>query len=157
MTALIAPTVNFVFLVVLLVVYCRKPLREFVAARHRTTRDELHRVAEQLRKAQEQYDEFSAKLAAMQAEITQLREQSRQDAEAMKLKITLEGKRVAESVRAGARVSAATMLDDLRSQITRELSARVLSRAEAIVAEQLKDSDRERLRKDFARELEAAQ
>jgi F-type H+-transporting ATPase subunit b len=154
MKTLIAPFVNVIILVCFLIYYCRKPLREFVKSRHSFIRDELQRVAEQLRLAQTQYDEFSAKLKAMETEIGQLRQLAQQDGDAMKLKILNDGRRVSGAVVTQARAAAASLFDDLKDEITRELSARVLVRAEAILQQRLQPEDRVQLRKEFVNNME---
>lgn len=157
MHSLIPSLINFAILIGLLVFYLHAPLRAFVRGRHESLRDELKRVADQLRQAQERYDEFSAKLKAMQAEIGALREQARQDGQAIKLRLIQDGQRVAQTIVEDARGAADAVLDDLKIELRRELGGMVLQSAERIIRERLKPEDQVRMRREFAREVETAQ
>ena len=155
MHTLIAPAINFFILIGLLVYFLRQPLADFVRSRHETTRDELSRVADQLKSAQEKYDEFTAKLKAMQAEIGILREQARQDGEAIRLKLVADGRRVSATVVADAKEAAVALQEEVRLDLRRELALRVVSRAETMIRSRLTSEDRVRIRGDFVHDLEA--
>jgi len=155
MHSLVVPLINLSILIAVLVYYLRAPLKAFIKIRHESVRDELERVAEQLKLAQEKYDEFSAKLKAMQAEIVVLRDQARQDGEAIKLRLVNDGKRVSVAIVMDAKAAAEALIEDLRISLKRELAASVLSRAELLVLGRLTSEDRKRFRLDFSKQVES--
>jgi F0F1-type ATP synthase membrane subunit b/b' len=112
-------------------------------------------VRNSLRQAQENFDEFSAKLKAVDVEIGALREQAKQDALLIKQKIQGDARRVAATVVADARDSAGALFSDLKGQLSSELGARVLDRAETLLRERLTGDDRARIRQEFSKQVEA--
>jgi F-type H+-transporting ATPase subunit b len=157
MHELIAPVINLAILVTLLVIYLRKPLAQFVTARHETLRDQILNVRKQLTGAQEKYEEFSAKLRTIDSEIAVLREQARQDAQGAKQRAVSEVQRLSANVVSDARAASAQLFDDLKSQLRHDLAVRALDRAEAILNARLTGDDKARLRQEFSTQVEGAQ
>ena len=157
MQTLFAPFVNFVILVGALVYYTRKPTRDFVQARHSRIRNEVQRVEGQLRTAQARYDEFSAKLKAMDAEIQAIRSQTRQDAEAMKIRIVTEAKRLSAQIVTDSKSAAEHVFADFKNQLKSQLGSAILDRAEAILRQRITAEDRIRVRREFSRQVESVQ
>src|SRR4051794_40357661 len=89
---------NFLILVIFLGYKLKTPFIEFVRSRHHTIRNEVETTQIQLRQAQEKYDEFSAKLKAIHAEVASLKEQTRQEAEAIKERLITEAHRLASGI-----------------------------------------------------------
>ena len=157
METLIAPFINLLLLVGILVWKVREPLRNFVSARHISLRDELQKTGDQLRQAQERYDEFTAKLKAIEAEISALRDQARQDAEGMKLRVLSDAKRLAALIVSDARLAGETLFSDLRMQLTTEFANRVVEKAEGLLRVRLTGDDRVRIRREFSMQVEQIQ
>ncbi|MBC7692987.1 MAG: ATP synthase F0 subunit B [Methylotenera sp.] len=157
MYALIPSVVNVLILVGIMVYFLRGPVREFVSGRSTGLRDEVVRVQAQLRDAEQKYTEFSAKLQAIDAEVVSLREQVRQDAEAMRVKTVAEAKRLAGSILVDAKDSSQSLYGDLKNQLRTELSGQVLDRAEKILKERLTGEDKLRIRREFSQQVESVQ
>jgi F0F1-type ATP synthase membrane subunit b/b' len=157
MATLIAPFINLLILVGVLVFYCRKPLQVFAETRHHTIREDLETVRNQLRNAQEKHAEFSAKLRAVDAEVSGLRAQMIQDANAMKSRIVAEAQKLSGNVIEDAKHASAVLYTEFKSSLYSELGARVLDRAEIILKERLTGDDRARIRKEFSTQVETAQ
>jgi F0F1-type ATP synthase membrane subunit b/b' len=157
MESLIAPLVNVTILIVFLSTKLKLPIRSFVSQRHLSIRDEIHSVREQLRQAQEQYDEFSFKLKAVDAEIAVLREQTKQDSVAIRQKVVNEARRVSGSIVSDAKNTAETMFSDLKGQLYFELVNKALEQAESLLRERLTGDDRMRIRQEFSRQMESIQ
>jgi F0F1-type ATP synthase membrane subunit b/b' len=157
LTALIAPAVNLAILVAFLVVKVKQPLRDHVKARHTNLKEQLLSVQDMLSKSQERYDEFSAKLKAMDAEVSALRDQAKQDAKAAKEKIAVEAKKISASIATEAKSAAGNLYTDLKGQLLSELGNRVLERAETMLKERLTGDDRIRIRQEFSAQVERAQ
>ena len=65
METLIAPAFNLAILLAVLFYYLKTPLKHFLQDRHNLIAKELEDVRSILRSAQEKYDEFSAKIKAV--------------------------------------------------------------------------------------------
>lgn len=157
MSELFAPTINLIILVGILVYYTRHPIKKSVQDRHASLRDELARVRDLLRQAQEQYNEFSSKLKAIEAETTALRQQAVQDAEAAKQRLVNDAQRMSLGISSDARKAAESLYGELKSQLASEVGGRVLERAEAILRDRLTGDDRARIRKEFSTQVETVQ
>lgn len=157
MHGLIAPTINVLILVGIFAYFLRTPLKQFVRGRYVNVKDDVERVSQQLRQSQERYEEFTAKLRAIDAEITALREQARQDAEAMRVRVRNDASKLAGTIVSDARASAGSLYTEFRGQLRTELANRVLERAEALLRERLTGDDRLRIRREFSRQVEAIQ
>jgi F0F1-type ATP synthase membrane subunit b/b' len=157
MSSLVAPFFNLAVLVGVLTYYLRAPLKAFVQTRHVSLRDEIQRVRNQLKKAQEENEEFSARLGAIDTEVGSLRQQSRQDAKAMKDRILAEATRLQAGILTDARAAAGTLYSELRNELYHEFGNRVLERAEILMKERLTGDDRIRIRQEFSKQVESVQ
>jgi F0F1-type ATP synthase membrane subunit b/b' len=157
MSELFAPTVNLLILIGILAYYLRAPMKQSIRDRHAGLRDELARVRDLLRQSQEQYQEFSSKLKAIDAETTALRQQAIQDAQAAKQRLLADAQRLSMNVATDARRAADSLYVELKGQLSSEIGNRVLERAEQILRERLTGDDRARIRKEFSSQVEAVQ
>lgn len=156
MSELISPTFNLAVLIGLMVYYLREPLKQFVTGRHVELRDELGRVRDLLQKAKVQYEEFNAKLGALDAEVAALRNQATQDAQAARQRILSEAQKLSANIATDARHSAEALYADLKDNLYTELGAAVLERTEKVLRERLTGEDRVRIQKEFSAQVEAA-
>jgi F0F1-type ATP synthase membrane subunit b/b' len=157
MSELIFPTINLAILLVILFVYLREPTRLFIRTRHEELRDELRRVRDLLINAKAKFDEFSAKLKAMEAEVQSLRDQARQDAATLKSKILAEAQSLSATIVSDSRRSAQGLYGQLKSELFVEVGHKVLDRAEAMLRERLTGDDRARIRNEFSSQVERVQ
>lgn len=154
METLIAPTVNLAILLGILFYYLREPLKTFIQQRHVSVREELVNVREMLHKAQERYDEFSAKLKAIDVEIKTLHDQAKQEAQSSKTRVLADAQKLASHIVADSRMAAQALYGDLKTQLSTELGNRVLERAESLVRERITAEDRARIKKEFSNVVE---
>lgn len=155
MESLFPKFLNLVILVSILVYYTRAPFKAFIFERHQSMKDELEKTQAQLSEAQKKFQEFSARLQAMDAEIAQLVQQSRQDAEASKVRILTEAKKMSDSIIIDAKKASEGMLAEFKDQIRSEFANQVLVRAETLLRGKLTGDDRLRIVKDFSKQVEA--
>src|SRR5688500_8433933 len=106
MQTLLLPAINLGILVAVLAYYLRQPAKDFVRNRHLVLKQEVERIAEQLRVSQERFEEFSSKLKAIDVELTALREQTQQDAEVMRNKVLNDARKLSLSIVADAQTAA---------------------------------------------------
>lgn len=157
MYALVAPLVNFSILVGVLVYFLREPFRQFVVDRHRNMDETVKKVRQLLRDAQEQHDEFSAKLKAIDVEIAAMREAAKQDALSSKSKILGESQRLSALIVSDARVASENIFGDLRSKLRTEMVSRIFDRVEVLVKDRLTGDDRAKIRQEFSIQVESVQ
>jgi F-type H+-transporting ATPase subunit b len=148
-------TINTIVLLFILVRFTKAPLRAFVTDRHTSLRDELTAVSGKLKQSKERFEEFSAKLKAIEAEVTALRNQARQDAESMKVRTLADAKRLSETIVTDARAAAQGLYSDLRAQLRTDLAEKVLDRAERLLRERLTGEEKVRIRREFSKQVEA--
>lgn len=157
MESLIAPSFNLLILIAFMVYKLNKPVKDFVSGRHKTIREEIQSVRQELQQAQEKYDEFSSKLKAIDAEIVTLREQGQQEMTALKQRILSESRRLSLNIISDAKTAAEGLYLELKSQLYSDLSLQVLDRAELLLRERLTGADRVSIRADFSKQMETIQ
>jgi F-type H+-transporting ATPase subunit b len=157
MQELIAPTVNLVILIGILVYFLRAPLKTFVHERHVSLRDELARVRDLLNKARGEHAEFSAKLNAMGAEVASYRDQAKQDGQSSKQRIVSEAQKLSTNIVGDSRIAAEGLYSELKGQLRGELASKIMVRAEKLLRDRLTATDRERIRKEFSNQVESVQ
>jgi F0F1-type ATP synthase membrane subunit b/b' len=157
MSTLIAPVINLALLITALVIALKEPLRAFVKQRHETIGETLSKVRKMLIEAQEQHDEFSAKLKAIDVEIASLQEQAKQDAQTISSRVINEAQRVRATIVSDARINAENIFGDLKIQLRADFARRVVDRVEVLVRDRLTGDDRAKLREEFSVQVEAVQ
>lgn len=153
MSSLIASAINLGILFGLIYWKSRDPVVAFVRTRHETLRDELQKTAKDLSTAKQRFEEFSARLNAMQAEAAALRQQSKQDAQAAKIRVVDEARRLSALIVSDAKTSSEGLFADLRHQMRGEFAEKIVARAEVLLKTRLTGEDQVRMRQDFARQL----
>ncbi len=151
------PYINFTILVALLYWKLKEPVRKMVAERHSFIRDEVSRVEQLLANSKSRFDEFAARLKAIDAEVNSLRAQSAQEGEAMKLRIMADAKRLSGVIVADSQAGVRDVFSDARNELRLRLGLKVLDRAEQILRTRLTGDDRARIRQEFSRKVESIQ
>ncbi len=155
MDSLVASSVNLLILIAILVFKLRAPLKEFVAKRHESIRDEIRSVHEQLKSAKAQFNETSIRLKSVDGELASLREQTKNDIAQIHQKIIGEAKRLSTVVVSDAKLAADALFSELKGQLYSELGTRVLDRAEDLLHNRLTHDDRVRIRQEFSNQVES--
>ena len=96
-------------------------------------RDELGRVRSLLKQANEQHEEFSAKLRAIDGELNALRDQARREGEAAKQRMLTEAQKLSATIVADSKVAAQGLFNDLKANLRAEIGSTVLARAETLM------------------------
>ena len=148
---------NFSILVGLLIYKLRQPLKDFVLARHKSLREEIFSVQEQLRLASDRFEDYSKKLSQVDSEIQDLRTQLKEDILQLNQRILTEAKKASEAVVGDAKTSAQSLLSDLRADLYSDLVYRVVDRSEALVKERLTSDEKVRIQREFSKQLERIQ
>jgi F0F1-type ATP synthase membrane subunit b/b' len=132
----------------------RQPVRQFTLDRHHSISKELVEVREQLRTAQEKYNEFTGKLKSVDSETKALREQTQQEAIALKQRIQTEARHMSTVLVADAKSSSQNLFVELKEQLYHELMGRVIERTEKVVRDRITGADKDRISREFSLQLE---
>lgn len=156
METLLLPFLNFAVLVTILFFLMRKPVKAFVSGRHKTIRQNVHEVRAKLAKAQADFEEFSAKLNAVSAEETAIREQALREGRETRDRLVHFAKDRAANLVSDAKDAARHAATDLKAALRVDFAQKVIGRTEVILREKLTQDDSLRLRKEFKTQLESA-
>lgn len=156
MGSLFAPALNLGILLAILFYYLKGPFKNYVQSRHTLIRNDLGQVRELLRVAQERYEEFSAKLKAVDVEIASVRERSQQEAEQLRGRIVSHAKQAAGSILIEAKFRAESLVSESRDQLRAELGQNVVNQAERLIQNLLTGDDRARIRREFSQRVGSA-
>jgi F0F1-type ATP synthase membrane subunit b/b' len=157
LSSLLYPVINFAILVAGMFYYLSKPTKAFVQERHTVLKDELDRVQLKLVEAQRQYQDYSQRLGSMDAEITNLVQTVRSDAESARVKILTEAKRNADQIVIDSKRTAEAIWSEFRDKIRIDLANQVMARTEVLIKSKMTENVREQLRKDFSKQVESVQ
>ncbi len=154
MSGLVYPFINFAILVAILFYFLRKPTKAYTATRHSTLKDELDRVQKKLLDAQKQYQEYSQRLASMDAEVLALVQSIRSDAESTRVRIVTDAKRAADQIVIDSKRTAESMVSEFKNQIRVDLANQVITRTEALLKTKMTGDVHEQLKRDFSKQVE---
>jgi F0F1-type ATP synthase membrane subunit b/b' len=148
---------NLIIFVSIIYRFAKAPFLEFVKNRSLTLREQITEAKAKLQSAQEQYQEYRARLESMGAEVAALRSQNTQDVAAVTARIREDAAKQSQRIVAEARVAREASLEAAKGRLVGELGNLVLSRAEALIQERLTGDQRARIRREFSNQLEQIQ
>lgn len=157
MLSLVLPAINLGILIVILVWKLREPLRHFVKNRHTQLLDELKNAKTRLHEAQEKYEEFTAKLKAVDAEVSAIWDQSRQEAEAAKNRIINEARRLGAMISADAKTTSQSLIEETKFQMRSDLGMAVLIKTEKLLKEKMTSQDKAQITQEFIKQMSGVQ
>lgn len=148
--------VNLVILLGVLVWAGRKPIQSFFSDRRLQIQDELSTAAAQRDEAKSRHDRWERRRRELKAELAQLRNQSRQRAEAERDRILADAAAAAERVRQDTRAAIEQEVRRARAELRQEASDLAVQLAGGLLRAQVTDSDRERLMNEFIEKIESS-
>ncbi len=157
MSTLVLPFLNLALLLGFLGWKLKGPAKEFISGRHVTLRDELQNVRKKLADAKFKLEEAGARLKAVEAEKSQLREELRAQAKQSRTRIVTEAQRLAQQIVSDAHASAQSLAADFKGSLVEEMGQKILDRAEVFLRERVTRDDRMRIRQEFSRQVESSQ
>lgn len=157
METLIAPAVNLLALLGILAFYLKKPLSQFVVARHHSVREELDLARRALMDAQNRNNDLSARMKALDSEIELLRVQSREEAEKTGGAILAQASALAGLLLSDCQTAARAAQAEFKLELRQELATRALFRAESRLRDRLTGEDHARIRREFSFLVEQTQ
>jgi F-type H+-transporting ATPase subunit b len=145
MHELIAPGLNFTLLVILLVYFTRKPVKEMVRNRRDAIKTMVDEAAAQKSEAEKKFREFSDRLNAFESEAKAALDRAREEGETLKARIIKDAQASAERIIRDAEASSAANLNETKDQIRRETIAKAVDLAEKMIRDRLSSDDQRRI------------
>jgi len=150
---LIFSTFNFVLFVGLLFFILRKPVANFIRQRSTDIADEIEESEKILADAQKRHEEIKARLDAVDAEISELKEQMRKDGEVQGERIVNKSAQMVEKIREDAKFQAEQQVKIARQELQDEAARLAVKTAEEILKNSVNDDDHNKLVGQFLQEV----
>ncbi len=147
--AFLWPAVNLALLLAVLVYFARKPLRAFFANRRGEIEGELRSAADQLAAAEAAYAKWQRRMIDLERELEEVRETSRQRAEAERERILQDARASAERIRRDATAAVELELRRAREVLREETTQLAIELAAERLSREVSDADRDRLVDEF--------
>ncbi len=145
---------HFILLFTLLYVFViRKQFPTFVKNRHETFRDQYAKIQADLKDSQKKFEEYNSRLKAIDAEVSAIRSQVREEAEATKVRILSDSKRLSGVIVSDAKSNTLSMADDLKRSLREELVEVIMTKAVDAIKNKMTQDDLKRIRQGFSANL----
>lgn len=145
--------VNFLLLVVLIVKFSKRPVKNFLEDRRESIDRGIREAAEVKAKAQAVYDEYTERMKTLDQELNKLRSDIANAAAQDRARIVADAEETARRVKVETEALVARQAEQLEAEIRREVVEAAVDAAERAVREALTADDQRRLADAFAREL----
>jgi|GEM_PF-831641 len=149
--------VNLIIFASILYRFGKAPFVDFVASRSATLREQITDAKLKLQAAQDQFNEYRARLDSMGAEVAALRAQNAQDVAAVTARIREDAAKQSQRIVAEARVAREASIEAAKARLVADLGSMVLTRAEMLIKERLTGDQKARIRKEFSNQVEQIQ
>jgi F-type H+-transporting ATPase subunit b len=154
---LLFPLLNLALLLGVLFYFARKPIRDFFSERRGTIQAALEDAARMRAEAEARYAEWQRKLAALEAELDEIRTHSRERAEAERERILSDARAAAERIRGDARAAVQQEVERARRALREEAADLAVEIAAERLRGQVRDADRARLIDEFIERIETTE
>ena len=141
--------VNFGILVAALIYFVGKPLKKFLANRHKTIKDKIEETQKALNEAQELRTRYQDRLAKLDEEIEAFKKQILTEAEEEKKKIVDDAVKFSVKIKEQARLTAQQEQKEIARRIKEEIARLTVEDAEKLIAEKITKADHEKMVDDF--------
>jgi F-type H+-transporting ATPase subunit b len=152
-----AVLINFAIFLGLLVWKAGPPVRNYLRNRHGEISTALAEAARIEKEAAERLDEYDRKLAAVGAEVDELIEGMRTDAESERQRLIADAEATAQALKQSAQDRIEASIGRARLAIEAEVAAAAVAAAERVLREKMNDNDHNKLVDSFIASLEAGQ
>jgi F-type H+-transporting ATPase subunit b len=149
--------VDFGLFLALLVVFARRPVREFVRARALRIKRAIDEAQAQKRTAEQSAAELTQRLADLDRELAGLREEIVRSGERERAQLQAEAARAAERMRRDVTLQIESETVRARAELQAETLRQSLALAEQVLRERLSAADHQRLTRQFVETFTGAQ
>lgn len=150
---LVAGFVNFAILLGILVYLARKPTQAFLVSRRAAVVEGLAEAEKMKIAAEAKYDEYQKRLANLDAELAQIKEEIIASGETDRQAIVAEAERKASRLRRETEFLIEQQLKQLRVDLTKETVEAAMLAAEKVLRERATGDDQQRLAKAYLAKL----
>ena len=147
---------NFALLIGVLIYFARKPIQQYFAGRREQIRSEVESGADLLKQAEDRFAEWQRKLAEIDIELDEIRAEASRSARAERDRILADARAAADRMRRDARAAMEQELRRAQTELRAEASDLAAEFAEAILREQVREGDLDRLVDEFISHVEHA-
>lgn len=133
----------------------RKPVRNYLAERRDTVRNQIETSEKLLKDAEGRLAEWTRRAESLDAEVAAIRESARKAAEQEAAAIVADAEATARRIRENAAGAAESELRRARESLRREAAELAVGMAERLLREQVTDADRDRLVDEFVERVRA--
>ena len=154
-TNLLYRILNFVLMVIILVVVIRRTtIKDFFSNRQEEIRQKLASLKGDKEAAEARCSELEKQLKEFELQKKEIIEQFRADGAAEKEKIIKEARERAAQILAQASLTVEREIQSARDRLLKEMVEAAAAKAQALVAQQIKDSDQDHLVGEFIERVE---
>lgn len=148
---------NFVALMFILIKFGAKPIGDALSGRRRQVKDDLDAVEVKKADAERTYKEFSAKLASVEKDVSQIVEKAIAQAEIEKVKILERAEEMAEDIKRQAQMAVANEVTAAKRMLKNEIADQAAVMAEALIMKNLTADDQVKIVEDYLDKVGAIQ
>jgi F-type H+-transporting ATPase subunit b len=145
--------VNFVVLVGLLVKFGGKPLKEYLANRHKTVKEKVEEADRRFKEAEALKAQYESRLAGLDEEISSFKKAVMEETEREKKKMLDDAEAFSLRIREQAKATYEQEMRDIRGKIKEEIARLTVEKAEQLVREKLGRTDHDKLVDEFIEKL----
>ena len=153
-TSVIAPYINFFLFLGILVYFSRKPLAALALSKKEAFDNGASEATQRLQKAQAEHKDTTTRLAQLDAEVHQMIENAKAEADAERARQEREGEEAVKRIMADADRVVASELLRAQTELRREVFHLVRSAVTTQVGEELTQSDQRQIVSRRVSELE---
>jgi F-type H+-transporting ATPase subunit b len=146
--------VNLIILLGVLVYFLKTPVKNFLVERRGTISHEIDTAQKTIGEAKSKYDEYAKKLQAIESEINNLKDTLGKQGESERAELLRQAAAASETIRKEAGETIALQTERARREIQNEVVDLAVGSAEAIIRQNLGDSDKERFVQEFTKNIE---
>jgi len=147
--SLIFKFLNFGILVAALIYFVGKPLKKFLANRHKSIKETIEDTQKALNEAEALRARYKERLAGLDGEIEAFKKQVLQEAEEEKDKIIDESLKFSARIKEQARLTSQQEQKEMARRIKEEIARLTVEEAEKLITEKITKSDHEKMVDDF--------
>ena len=146
---------NFALLVVLLVLFLRKPISEALSSRIKNIQEQLESLEAQKAEAEKQLAKYNDKLSELESEAQKIVEGYIKQGKEAKAKILKEAEAVAQKLQAQARHNIEQEFEKARQELQREVLEKSLAKAEQTLKKEITNQDQDKLVDEYLKKVVA--
>lgn len=142
-------TINLVILLGVLIYFLRKPLKSFLIERRSTIGNEIDEAQKEIVLAKKSYEELAGKMWKLDEEIKSLKETIKKEGETERKEIVRQAELSSQRIGGEARETIRLETEKARQEIRSQAVSSAVGIAEAIIRQNLNESDDKRFVEDF--------